>query len=145
MDITTILWLFCAGISAALIIGYYNARVLGKTVRALIDIDATSPESAIALEELGLKITPMLKNSMRNGKSLSEIVKTTEDGKYYIAPNKLEMAKSKYKGKDISLVFIIACIALLVVVCLVLTYVFPGILESFTNRINAIFSLGESR
>ncbi len=137
MTINTLLWLCAAGISAAILVSYYNSRFLGKFVRALLDIDATSPESAISLEDLGVKMNYAVKNSMRPGKSLTHIINKTEDDKYYIIPEKAKMAKSKYRGKDISIVYVSLIIATILVICLLLTFAFPDLLESFSNKFSS--------
>lgn len=143
MEITTILWMFMLGGSAAIIAVYYNNRFLGKLVRALIEIDATSFETAITAEELGIKITPALKYALRPNSSFSQTVIITDDGKYYIAPEKLSMAKSKYSSKDSSVIFVLICIVILLIVTLAMTHIFPDIIEGFSNSINAIFGEGK--
>ena len=85
------------GVAVATIVVYYNSRFLGRTVRALLDIDATSPQSAITLEELGLSLTPALRSSLKPGTAFSQIVIKTEDDRYYIAPDKVSLAKAKYR------------------------------------------------
>ena len=137
MTINTLLWLCAAGISAAILISYYNSRFLGKLVRALLDIDATSTESAISLEDLGIKLNYAVKNSLRPGKSLTHVINKTEDGKYYIIPEKASMAKAKYRGKDISIVYVSLIIATLLVICLLLTFAFPDLLESLSNKFSS--------
>ena len=52
MEITTIVWMFVIGISVAMCVSYYNSRFLGRLVRKLLEIDATSPEAALTLDEL---------------------------------------------------------------------------------------------
>ena len=143
MEITTILLLFTIGVCAAMITVYYNASLLGKAVRALIDIDATSPETAMSFKDLDIKITPFLKNALRQGGSLEGTVKTV-DGKYYINPDKLSVAKSKYRGKDINLLFLVICIAALLIVAFALTFVFPDVIEAFSQRMTEIFGEGRS-
>ena len=113
MDITVMIWMFALGAAIAMIVMYYNIRFLGRLVRKLIEIDATSPETALTLEEINIKLSPAIKRSLRPGTSFSETVLRTEDGRYYIAPDKLSMAKSKYRGKDVNLVFILISFVLL--------------------------------
>ena len=143
MEITTILWMFMFGASAAIISVYYNSRFLGRLVRALIKIDATSPESAMTPEELGIKITPALKNSLRSGTSFSQTVLKTEDGRYYISAEKLDMAKSKYRGKDTSVIFVFICILVLFVVTLALNYILPDMIEGFGQDLTSLFGEGK--
>ena len=139
MDINTILWMFMLGICAAIITVYYNNRFLGRIIRKLIEIDATNADSALSPKELGVKITPFVKYALRPGTSFSQTVLTTEDGKYYIADNKVDMAKAKYSGKESSLLFVIICILLLLLVTFALTAVFPDIVDSFSTTLSEIF------
>ncbi len=142
MDITTIVWMFVLGACVAMCIGYYNARFLGRLVRKLIEIDASSPESALTLDELGLKMTPALKYSLRPGTSFSETVLKTEDERYYIAPDKLAMAKTKYHGKDTTIVFLLLCILGLVVVAFALNRILPDLLKTTGASFGELFGDG---
>ena len=74
MDLKTIIWMFMLGMSAAIFVVYYNNRFLGKIVRKLIEIDATSSDTALPPEDLGVKITPFVKYALRPNTSISETV-----------------------------------------------------------------------
>ena len=142
MDITLIIWMFTLGAAVAMGIMYYNIRFLGRLVRKLIEIDATSPESALTLEELDMKLSPALKHSLRPGTNFSETVLCTQDGRYYIAPDKLSMAKSKYRGKDVNLVFILLSFVILVIFAYVLTLILPDIIEGTSGQLSNAFDGG---
>lgn len=143
MDTSTFIWMFMIGASIAMVIMYYNSRFLGRFVRKLIQIDATSPESAMSFDELGMKITPSLKYSLRPGSSFSETVLKTADDRYYIAPDKLSMAKAKYRGKDTTIVFILLCILAFAVVAFALSQVLPDLLGNFGNDLTQTFGGGK--
>ena len=142
MDITTMIWMFTFGAAVAMAIMYYNIRFLGRLVRKLIEIDATSPESALTLEEIDMKLSPALKHSLRPGTNFSETVLRTADGRYYIAPDKLSMAKSKYKGKDVNLVFILLSFTVLLIFAYVLTLILPDLIEGASGQISNAFDGG---
>ena len=125
MEISNIIWMRVLGAMVSSCVMYYNARFLGRLVRALIEIDATSPESALTLEELKLKMNPALKYSLNRGGSFSETVLVTDDGRYYIAPEKLDMAKSKYRGKDTTFLFLLLCLIGLLWLGFALEKLFP--------------------
>lgn len=144
MELKTIIWMFMLGVAVATIAVYYNSRFLGRIVRALLDIDATSPQSAITLDELGLKLTPALRNSLKPGTSFSQIVIKTEDDRYYIAPDKVSLAKAKYRGKDITIVFVILILVILAICALAMTYVFPEVIDNLSNQLSDIFGGGGS-
>ncbi|MBQ1206855.1 MAG: hypothetical protein IIX67_06560 [Clostridia bacterium] len=143
MDINVIIWMFTIGAAVAMGIMYYNIRFLGRLVRKLIEIDATSPESALTLEEIDIKLSPALKHSLRPGTNFSETVLRTEDGRYYIAPDKLSMAKSKYRGKDVNLVFILLSFVILLIFAYVLTLILPDIIEGASGQISDAFGGGK--
>ncbi|MBR5286110.1 MAG: hypothetical protein IKU30_04350 [Clostridia bacterium] len=142
MDVTTMIWMFTFGAAVAMAIMYYNIRFLGRLVRKLIEIDATSPESALTLEEIDMKLSPALKHSLRPGTNFSETVLRTADGRYYIAPDKLSMAKSKYKGKDVNLVFILLSFTVLLIFAYVLTLILPDLIEGASGQISNAFDGG---
>ena len=142
MDLSTVIWMFMIGASIAMVMMYYNARFLGRLVRKLIQIDATSPESAMSIEELGLKMTPALKYSLRPGTSFSQTVLKTEDDRYYIAPDRLSMAKSKYRGKDTTIVFILLCIIALFVVAFAVSKILPDLVGSTQGAFSQWFDGG---
>lgn len=142
MELTNIIWVFMLGATAAILTIYYNSHFLGGLVRALIKIDATSPENAATLEELNIKMTPPLKYALRPETSYSNTVIQTDDGKFYILPEKLSMAKAKYRTKDTSLILILMSIIILCLGALALTYILPEAVESFSTQMKAIFGEG---
>lgn len=139
MEITTILWMFMLGCAVAVVIVYYNNRFLGRLVRALIDIEATSPETAMPADELEVKVTPALKRALRPGTSFSEIVIKTEDDRFYIAPDKVALAKAKYRSKETTIIFVVMSLIILALAAVALSYVFPVTIERFTGTVNEIF------
>ena len=143
MELKTIIWTFMFGAVAATLVMFYNNRFLGRLVRALIKIDATSPESAIAIEELGLKLTPAIKHALRPETSFSQTVLRTEDGRFYIAPDKVLLAKKKYRSQDMTLIFVLMSIIILISVALALTYVFPDVIDGAAGRFNGLFGGSE--
>lgn len=144
LGLNTIIWMFMLGVAIATIAVYYNSRFLGRFVRALLAIDATSPQSAITLEELGIKITPAIRNALKPGTSFSQIVIKTEDDRYYIAPDKVSLAKAKYKGKDITIVFVILILVILAICAFAMTYIFPEAIDNFSNQLSGLFGGGGS-
>jgi len=143
MEVSTLIWMFMIGASVAMVVMYYNARFLGRLVRKLIQIDASSPESAMSLDELGIKMTPALKYSLRPGTSFSETVLNTVDNRYYIAPDKFEMAKAKYRGKDTTIVFILLCIIALAIVAFAFSKILPDLLNKAGGDVSQLFDGGK--
>ena len=66
------------GIVIASLSALYNRRVLGKFIRALIKSDATSPEKAKTLAELGFDKNPFVKYSLSRGYTLKKSTSCVE-------------------------------------------------------------------
>lgn len=66
------------GIILASLSALYNRRVLGKFIRALIKADATSPEKAKTLAELGFERNGFVRTSLRNGCTLKNSTSCVE-------------------------------------------------------------------
>ena len=49
------------------------------------------------------------------------------------------MAKSKYRGKDVNLVFILLSFVMLLIFAYVLTLILPDIIESTSGQLNSAF------
>lgn len=143
MDLTIIIWMFALGAAIAACMMYYNSRFLGGLVRKLLEIDATAPESAMTLEELNIKLTPALKRALRPGTSFSDTVLTTADGRYYIAPDKVSMAKAKYRGKDVDLLYIILILVIIGISAAALTNILPKLIDGSLGYFSEAFSGGK--
>lgn len=139
MDIKTIICAFLIGAAVATVMVFYNNKFLGNLVRALIKIDATSPESALTLDELGIKLTPALKSALRPNTSFSQVVLKTEDDRYYIAPDRVDLAKKKYRGKEMTYSLVLISLVIIAVAAVVLVYVFPEILEGAVSKFSSLF------
>ena len=129
MEVTQIFWLVLAGIAVASVYLWYSRSFLGGLVRKLIEIDACSPETAVALSAIHCKLTPPLRLALREGGALYETVLRTEseDGEtlYYLAPGKLTMAKAKYRAEGTTIFSLLLVIGLIVVLGLLFTYLYP--------------------
>lgn len=139
MEISTIVWLCAAGACFGILTIYYNSTFLGKLVRALIAIDATTPESAMTLKELNIKLTPPLKYALRPDSSFSTVVIKTDEDKYYISPKKVDMAKAKYRGKEASISFVIISILIILIAALALSYILPEVVDKFFVQTGGLF------
>lgn len=66
------------GIIIAAFSAFYNRRVLGKFIRALLAADATSPDKAKTLAELGFDKNGFVRTSLRNGCTLKNSTSCVE-------------------------------------------------------------------
>ncbi len=142
MELTTILYMALVGIGVACVVAYYNQRFVGSLVRALIAIDATSPESALSAEELSIKITPALKAALRNGGELSRMVITTEDGKYYILPEQVGKAKIKYRSTGVTWVFLLVVFVILGIAAVAVKFLVPELIDYVSSQFSWLGSEG---
>ncbi len=79
-----IIWLMYIAIVIGTILYFTINYKLGKIVTTLLEKDAVAPESALSLEEMGIKhgfLTKMCLKSYQNYKNL--LVAITSDGKFY--------------------------------------------------------------
>ena len=60
----------------------FNKRVLGDFVRALLSVDAHSPEQARTLEQLGYLKNTTIRSALKRGTSLRRVVKCVEEEAY---------------------------------------------------------------
>lgn len=135
----TVIWMFTIGVAIGTLTVYYNSRFVGRFVRALLDIDAVSPDTAIAESELGLKITPLLRFALRPKGALSEVVHTAEDGRYYIAPERIVMARRKYRDEHVTIFYVLLIFLIVGVFSLGASYIFPELLDYVKGNFSEIF------
>ncbi len=138
MEITHIIWTILAGIAVASGILWYNRRFLGTFIHRLIEIDATSPETAVTMDELHLKQSVPLKNALREDGTLHDAVFSTEDDppRYYIAQKKLPMLKAKYRKESASVFSVILIVCLLIVVGILFSVLYPIVSDFAQSLLN---------
>ncbi len=138
MEITHIVWTILAGIAVASGILWYNRRFLGAFVHKLIEIDATTPETAVTIEELHLAQSAPLKNALREDGTLHDSILSTDEEppRYYIAPKKLPMLKAKYRKENASIFSVILIICLLIVTGVLFTVLYPIVSDFAQSLLN---------
>lgn len=125
MNATQIVWIALLGVAIATLIFWYNQRFLGGLVRKLNQIDAISPETAVTLEELHCKLTPPLRAALREGGSLFEIVGKADGERYYLHPEKRDMAMHKYRKDPIRLPHLVLFFCILILTGVLFAYLYP--------------------
>ena len=128
-DLQTILWLILAGFALAAVIVAVMRLSLGKVVRKLLEENATSPETARSLSELGVKETGYLRSSLKGRGPLASVVKSTGEAqeKYYIPEESADRAKAKFKREKFSIPIILLCVLLLAAAAVGAAYLWPGL------------------
>ena len=142
MTLRAIIWVAAAALAAGVISVFYNTRIPGKFVRALLEIDALAPETAMTAEELGVKMTPVLRRELRPGTPLSKVVIKTADGRFYIDPDKADMARKKYRDEKATVVYVLLLMLMICVAAAASTYIFPGVIEYVEATFKELFGQG---
>ncbi len=124
-----IVWMILAGIGVASVYLWYSRAFPGKLVRKLLEIDATSPETAVSLETLHVRLTPPLRFALREGGALQDVVLSLPSeggGKlYYLSPDRRDKAKAKYRNEGNSILLVLFAIAALLLIGLLFYYLYP--------------------
>ncbi len=74
-----IIWAFFIGILIGAASLYYQKRVIGSFVRALLDDGAADPDNARTLEELGFAKNRFVRHALRGGSVLRKMVWEAKD------------------------------------------------------------------
>lgn len=69
-----LIWGVWGGFILGLFATYYHKNYVGEVVRRLIKNDATSPEKASSIQDIGMKNTPFLRLALRDGSTLRKSV-----------------------------------------------------------------------
>ena len=74
LPLTLLIWALFGGFIAGMIMTFYNKMYVGETVRRLLKREALSEDSALTLEELGLKPTKLRTGALKDERLLSKYV-----------------------------------------------------------------------
>ena len=85
-----------AGIIIASYLSIFNKRVHGSFVSSVIELGATSPETAKTLSELGYMRNSAVRSAIRSGNTYRGILRCVEAGEYYFAR---ELARGEYEAR----------------------------------------------
>ncbi len=131
----SVIWPMIIGVYIAIIIIFINKKTIGRLVKKLLSASADSEESAVSLKELGLEKKPSLRYALRPSSTLSNIIKRTEDERYYIPEDKSYRAESLYTQKRVTALTLIVPAILLTAAGIALLNALPGII----SIISAVF------
>ena len=91
------------GVVIASFIIVIDKRVLGKFICKLLDEDCTSPDKAKTLYELGFGVNYTIRNSVRRGTTIRNVVKCVEEEEYIAKSNERRAEYEKKRAEDPSL------------------------------------------
>ena len=138
MTIEFVIWAFLIGGAVATIYTFYTKVVLGKLVRKLIEIDACSPETAISLEQIDYKMNSSVERALKKNSSFSQTVRTDGNGLFYINPEDLKKAGTKYRNDGITIYILLVLLLVLGATALICAYFFPSVIQRFISAIQNI-------
>ena len=84
------------GVVIASFVIVIDKRVLGKFIRKLLSEDCTSPDKAKSLYELGFGVNYTIRNSVRRGTTVRNVVRCVEEEEYIA---KAEERRAEYEKK----------------------------------------------
>ena len=133
-----VIWSLFIGIVIGVGAILYSKRVLGTLVRALLKIEANSPDSAKTFNELGFKHTFLYKFSLRKKSTFRKIVYVTDDQKFYIPSEKVYRADSLYSAKDASLLIGLLAVLAFFIMVLICFLIIPDLVQMAANFVGSI-------
>lgn len=142
MTVRSVVIAVALALACGILTVFYNSRFTGRLVRALLDIDALSPESAMSFDELGIKRSALMRFALRPGSSLTKTVKTASEDRYYVDPDRAELARKKYRDEHATVLFVMLLILTVLVFSIAASYIFPEIYEYAERRFTDIFGQG---
>ena len=150
-----VIWSLFIGIVIGVGMGIYQKGVLGSLVRHLLEKRATSPDTALTMDEAGLTknrlIRWLIRRAVRGESSYGKIVSPAPDDlsapmpkdgekpaitdgtKFYIPPEMNDRAVMSFSNSGNIVVWGLLSVAAFLVVALASFYVVPALTDMFKN------------
>ncbi len=102
ITLTVILWAMYAGLLIAIIASTYNRSYVGEAVRAIVKNECYSPDTALTLEELGIKASALRRYSLRDKTTVRKYIRIAngEECKSVKKRGKASLAVRKFFSMD---------------------------------------------
>ena len=126
--LASIIWPLILGAFVAIVVSIINKRNVRKLVKKLLEADASTPESAISLEEAGLQRNGYLRYATRPTSTLTSIISVTDDKKLYISDEKSFRAETTYISDRASTITIIVAAVLLIAAGVLMNNMVPKLI-----------------
>ncbi|MBR5817044.1 MAG: hypothetical protein IKY62_00205 [Clostridia bacterium] len=128
--ITGIVFCLVAGILIAFFWNFLTRALFGALVASLVEKGAQSEDSALTLQEIGIKNKTLVDFALSRKSTLSRLVSVKapqgdEEIKYFIPAEKREKAKSIYGARQGTLLSLVIALALIALLFVLLLYVLP--------------------
>lgn len=156
-NIEILVWALFIGFVIASFMIFYHKRIIGAFVRALLEKQASSPESALSIYDLGFEKNALVKNALRSDTTLRRLVwelddnmQKREDGvifsarssrldvnnaKFYIPEENRIRAELRYSAKGTDVFAIIIAIVLFMAVAYAALLLIPMISDLVTSML----------
>lgn len=125
----SVIWPIILGVFIAVVITYINKKTVGKLVDKLLALPADNEENAVTLNEIGFGKKGSLHYALRPSSTLSNVIKHTDDGKYYIPEDQQYRAEVVFTQSKLSPMTLILSAVLLIVAGSSLLNVLPSIVN----------------
>ena len=130
VTIASVVWPLMIGIFAAVVISVINKKTVGQLVKRLLKAEATCPENAKSLKELGFNEKGFLRYALRDTSTLSTlVVKNEENGGYYIPSDKAFRAENTYVSDRVTYLSIIIAAVIFIAAGIGLNNVIPKLID----------------
>ncbi len=126
----SVIWPIMLGVFIAVVISYINKKTIGKLVNKLLALPADSEDNAVTLSEIGFDKKTSLKYALRPDSTLSNVIRSTSDGKYYIPEDQAYRAETVFTQDRLSLMTVIFAGILIIVAGTALLNVLPFVIET---------------
>ena len=154
VSVTLAIWMVYAGVVLGCFIMIRQKRIVGRFVRSLLDANASSPESALTLSQLGYKKSSSIKRYLRGKTILSGMVyeasetdesgnfSTTirsrvnfETGRFYIPEEKNAGATVRFGTHDGHLKWFVVAAVVFFIIAAIAGQILPGLIQAFDGNI----------
>ena len=156
-NIEVLVWALFIGFVIASFMIFYHKRIIGSFVRALLDRQAVSADSALSIYDLGFEKNGLVKNALRSDATLRRLVwevddnmQKREDGvifsartstldlnnaKFYIPSENKIRAELRYSAKGTDVFAIIIAVVIFMAVAYAALLLIPMISELISSML----------
>ena len=133
VTVASIVWPLMIGAFIAVVIGISNKLLVGKLVKSLLKAEATCPENAKTLKELGLNEKGFLRYALRDGSTLSVLINKAENGGYFIPSDKAFRAENTYVSDRTTYLTMIIAAVIFIAAGIGLNNIIPKLVDYALN------------
>lgn len=144
-----LIWVLYAGIVIGSLLGTLDKLYCGSFVRALLDNEIVTAESARSLSEIETRGKWYLRRALRPGKPLWKMIAATAEGedgssvsakdaRFYLPAEKRDLAQLRYQNGSRPVRTLILAVVLLTVAAVLAQTVLPELLTMLDNFVGSL-------